>query len=123
MSAFWINVKKQLPYKNLEVKDLAYRTGIPYSTMINGRNKNSMPHADIALKISKILGMSLESLLGDDVMLFDNSNSVNQNTLEKQELALYRKNKILIDALEELPISVCDSVRDLVVKTRDSLVN
>ena len=45
------------------------------------------------------------------------------NTLEKQELALYRKNKILIDALEELPISVCDSVRDLVVKTRDSLVN
>lgn len=123
MSAFWINVKKQLPYKNLEVKDLAYRTGIPYSTIINGMNKNSMPHADIALKISKILGMSLESLLGDDVMLFDNSNSVNQNTLEKQELALYRKNKILIDALEELPISVCDSVRDLVVKTRDSLVN
>lgn len=123
MSAFWINVKKQLPYKNLEVKDLAYRAGIPYSTIINGMNKNSMPHADIALKISKILGMSLESLLGEDVIVSDNSTSVNQSTLEKQELALYRKNKILIDALEELPISVCDSVRDLVVKTRDSFVN
>lgn len=94
MSAFWINVKKQLPYKNLEVKDLAYRAGIPYSTIINGMNKNSMPHADIALKISKILGMSLESLLGEDVIVSDNSTSVNQSTLEKQELALYRKNKI-----------------------------
>ena len=122
MSAFWINVKKQLPYKNLEVKDLAYRAGIPYSTIINGMNKNSMPHADIALKISKILGMSLESLLGDEANLSEISNSINQNALEKRELTLYRKNKILIDALEELPTTVVDSVRELVVKTRDSFI-
>lgn len=122
MSAFWINVKKQLPYKNLEVKDLAYRAGIPYSTIINGMNKNSMPHADIALKISKILGMSLESLLGDEANLSEVSNSINQNALEKRELTLYRKNKILIDALEELPTTVGDSVRELVVKTRDSFI-
>lgn len=122
MSAFWINVKKQLPYKNLEVKDLAYRAGIPYSTIINGMNKNSMPHADVALKISKILGMSLESLLGDEANLSEISNSINQNALEKRELTLYRKNKILIDALEELPTTVGDSVRELVVKTRDSFI-
>lgn len=122
MNAFWINVKKQLPYKNLEVKDLAYRAGIPYSTIINGMNKNSMPHADIALKISKILGMSLESLLGDEANLSEISNSINQNALEKRELTLYRKNKILIDALEELPTTVGDSVRELVVKTRDSFI-
>ena len=122
MSAFWINVKKQLPYKNLEVKDLAYRAGIPYSTIINGMKKNSMPHADIALKISKILGMSLESLLGDEANLSEISNSINQNALEKRELTLYRKNKILIDALEELPTTVGDSVRELVVKTRDSFI-
>ena len=122
MSAFWINVKKQLPYKNLEVKDLAYRAGIPYSTIINGMNKNSMPHADIALKISKILGMSLESLLGDEANLSEISNSINQNALEKRELTLYRKNKVLIDALEELPTTVGDSVRELVVKTRDSFI-
>ena len=122
MSAFWINVKKQLPYKNLEVKDLAYRAAIPYSTIINGMNKNSMPHADIALKISKNLGMSLESLLGDEANLSEISNSINQNALEKRELTLYRKNKILIDALEELPTTVGDSVRELVVKTRDSFI-
>jgi len=39
MSSFWLNVKKILPYKNLEVKDLAFRAGVPYSTIINGMNK------------------------------------------------------------------------------------
>lgn len=117
-----MNVKEQLPYKNLEVKDLAFRTGIPYSTIINGMNKNSMPHADIAVKISKILGLSLESLLGDDASLPDNSAFINENTLEKQELALYRKNKNLIDALECLPPMLCDSFRELVVKTRDAII-
>jgi|GEM_PF-5757125 len=122
MSSFWINVKNQLPYKNLEVKDLAFRAGVPYSTIINGMNKNSMPHADLALKISKIVGMSLESLLGEENAISESKETLNQNELEKQELALYRKNKILIDALEELPVAVCDSVRELVLKTRDSFV-
>ena len=66
--------------------------------------------------------MSLESLLGDEANLSEISNSINQNALEKRELTLYRKNKILIDALEELPTTVGDSVRELVVKTRDSFI-
>ena len=120
MTLFWTNVKKLLPYKNLEVKDLAFRAGVPYSTIINGMNKNSMPHADIALKISKILNMSLESLLGKESEQNTGNESRYQNDLEEQELALYRKNKILIDALEELPPAVRDSVYDLILKMRDS---
>ena len=120
MTLFWTNVKKLLPYKNLEVKDLAFRAGVPYSTIINGMNKNSMPHADIALKISKILNMSLESLLGKESEQNTGNESRYQNDLEEQELDLYRKNKILIDALEELPPAVRDSVYDLILKMRDS---
>lgn len=120
MSSFWINVKNQLPYKDLEVKDLAFRAGVPYSTIINGMNKNSMPHADIALKISKILNMSLESLLGEDNVRVSEADSLNQNDLEKKELELYRKNKVLIDALEEIPVPLRDSIQDLVLKARES---
>ncbi len=120
MTPFWTNVKKLLPYKNLEVKDLAFRAGIPYSTIINGMNKNSMPHADLALKISKILDMSLESLLGEESVQIVGSGSQSQADLEKQELALYRKNKVIIDALEEIPVTVRDSMQDLILKTRDS---
>lgn len=120
MSSFWVNVKNQLPYKDLEVKDLAFRAGVPYSTIINGMNKNSMPHADIALKISKILNMSLESLLGEENVRVSGMDSLNQNDLEKKELELYRKNKVLIDALEEIPAPLRDSIQDLVLKARES---
>lgn len=120
MSSFWLNVKKILPYKNLEVKDLAFRAGVPYSTIINGMNKKSMPHADIALKISKILNMSLESLLGEENVRIINKKSLSQSEIEAFELDIYRKNKIIIDALEELPVAVRDSMQDLVLKIRDS---
>ena len=82
-------------------------------------NKNSMPHADLALKIAKILHMSLESLLGDDAAVAGEG-APSQPELEKQELALYRKNKVLIDTLEEIPAAVRDSMQDLIIKTRDS---
>lgn len=120
MSSFWLNVKKILPYKNLEVKDLAFRAGVPYSTIINGMNKKSMPHADIALKISKILNMSLESLLGEENVSIIDKKNLSQSEIEAFELDIYRKNKIIIDALEELPVAVRDSMQDLVLKIRDS---
>ena len=119
MSLFWSNVKKILPYKNLEVKDLAFRAGVPYSTIINGMNKDSMPHADIGLKISQILHMSLESLLGEEAVRVE-TGDMNQTELEKHEIAMYQKNKLIIDALEEIPTTVRDCVQDLVLKTRDS---
>lgn len=120
MSSFWTNVKKLLPYKNLEVKDLAFRAGVSYSTIINGMNTNSMPRADFALKISKILNMSLESLLEGESVHVEGESGLNQKDLEKQELALYRKNKMLIDAIESLPTSVRDSAQDLIFKLRES---
>ena len=124
MSEFWSNVKKILPYKNLEVKDLAFRAGVSYSTIINGMNKNSMPHADLALKISKILNMSLECLLGENCVKIDEDDeNLSQSELKEKELALYRKHKLLIDSLEKLPAAVRDSVQDLVIKTRDSYCN
>lgn len=121
MCSFWINVKKAIVFKELEIKELAYKANVPYSTIINGMNKNSMPHADIALKISKVLNMSLESLLGDIEIKTLNETSLTQKNLEKIEIALYRKNKRIIDALEELPSLVRESVEELVVKTRDSI--
>ncbi|MBQ3825947.1 MAG: helix-turn-helix transcriptional regulator [Spirochaetaceae bacterium] len=122
MSAFWTNVKKMLPYKNLEIKDLAFRAGVSYSTIINGMNKNSMPHADLALKISKILNMSLECLLGtDDISIESDSDELcSQAALKEKELALYRKHKLLIDAIESLPLAVRDSMQDLIIKTSNS---
>ena len=121
MNSFWINVKKVLLYKNLEIKELAFRAGVPYSTIINGMNTNSMPHADLALKISKILNTSIEALLGESDFKFPDPKKTPQNEMEKNEVFLYLKNKQIIDALEEIPAGIRDAVKDLIFKTRDSL--
>lgn len=122
MCSFWLNVKKSLVYKEMEIKDLAFRSGVSYSTIINGMNKNSMPHADIALKISRALNMSLEGLLGDGESKGLDVSLPIQRNLERMEIALYRKNKGIIDALEELPPQLRDVVVELVKRTRDSLL-
>jgi len=121
MNSFWINVKKVLLYKNLEIKELAFRAGVPYSTIINGMNTNSMPHADLALKISKILNTSIEALLGESDFKFPDPEKTPQNEMEKNEVFLYLKNKQIIDVLEEIPAGIRDAVKDLIFKTRDSL--
>ena len=122
MCSFWLNVKKSLVYKEMEIKDLAFRSGVSYSTIINGMNKNSMPHADIALKISRALNMSLEGLLGDGESKGLDVPLPIQRNLERMEIALYRKNKGIIDALEELPPQLRDVVMELVKRTKDSLL-
>ena len=122
MCSFWLNVKKSLVYKEMEIKDLAFRSGVSYSTIINGMNKNSMPHADIALKISRALNMSLEGLLGDGESKGLDVPLPIQWNLERMEIALYRKNKGIIDALEELPPQLRDVVVELVKRTKDSLL-
>ena len=106
----------------MEIKDLAFRSGVSYSTIINGMNKNSMPHADIALKISRALNMSLEGLLGDGESKGLDVPLPIQRNLERMEIALYRKNKGIIDALEELPPQLRDVVVELVKRTKDSLL-
>ena len=107
---FWKQVQKELLNNGLGVKDLEYRTKIPYSTIINAINRNSMPKADTALKISKALNRSVEFLLGEKV---ETGFAVAQN-VKSNEIALYRKHAKLIDALEKLPAHIRQSVEDLV---------
>ena len=117
MSSFWINVKRLLPYKNLEVKDLAFRANVPYSTIINGMNKNSMPLADLALKISKILNIPLDSLLEDEALIMENNY---QKEKKYSDIHFYRKNKVLIDSYEKLPENVKLSLQELIIKMAES---
>ena len=61
--SFWDNVEFLLEQKNILKKELTLELGISESTFSKGKQRNSIPAADTALKISKFLGVSLESLL------------------------------------------------------------
>ncbi|MBR0495341.1 MAG: helix-turn-helix transcriptional regulator [Treponema sp.] len=103
MSPFWKNVNEELQYQGMNIKTLSALTGIPYTTITNGRNRpDSIPTADVALKISKVLNKSLEWLLGESVLL-PKSNETDVSSNEEnvlQKLNLYHKYERLITSLE-----------------------
>lgn len=60
---FWKNVDNELEYLGKSRKELAAAVGFDVTNISFGIKRNSIPSADTALKISKFLGTSLESLL------------------------------------------------------------
>lgn len=61
---FWENVEFILEKKDILKKELTLEIGISESAFSKGKQRNSVPAADTALKISNYLGVSIESLLG-----------------------------------------------------------
>ena len=101
MSPFWKNVNDELQYQGMNIKTLSALTGIPYTTITNGRNRpDSIPSADVAIKISKVLHKSLEWLLGESCVLPKSSSDSENIDRTLQELNLYHKYERMISALE-----------------------
>ena len=58
------NLKSELSYQNMLVKELAAMTGISKKTLDNYLNaRKYMPSADAAVKIAQALGVSVEYLV------------------------------------------------------------
>ena len=101
MSPFWKNVTDELQYQGMNLKTLSTVTGIPYTTITNGKNReNSIPTADVALKISKVLHVNMEFLLGEDSKLPNEKNS------EPPQSNLNDKKNYLLDKYEKFLLSL-----------------
>jgi transcriptional regulator with XRE-family HTH domain len=63
------NLKSELSYKNIIVKELAVMTGISKSTLDNYLNvRGYIPSAEAAVKIASALGVTVEYLItGEDI--------------------------------------------------------
>jgi len=58
------NLKGELEYRGMPVKELAHKTGIPKQTLDKYLlSNNSMPPADKAVAIARVLGVSVEYLV------------------------------------------------------------
>ncbi len=102
MSPFWKNVMDELQYQGMNLKTLSTVTGIPYTTITNGKNReNSIPTADVAFKISKVLHVNMEFLLGEDSKMPDEINpaSSKSNPNDKKIYLLDKYERFLL-ALE-----------------------
>lgn len=112
MSPFWKNVNDELLYQGMNLKTLASLTGIPYTTITNGRNRpDSIPTADIAMKIANVLHKPLERLLCDD---FEPSVINGNNEENARKLRLFKKYEDLLCGLEKCSIKTQEAFVRLV---------
>ena len=90
--SFWKNVDKELEYTGKTRKELATEVNFPDSYISKGISRNSVPSADLALKIAHALNVSLETLLA--------INNPKDSNDKQNQLHLYRKYHDLIEKME-----------------------
>ncbi len=98
---FWKRVEAEMNYQGISRKQLSSMADISYSGIGLGIERDSMPGADIALRVSRALNVSIEELLGERPNL--------SNKTEHSEKPIYSF-ELLRHDIESLPIDIRDSV-------------
>ena len=106
---FWEIVDEELEYKNIDRKELASKVGFNVSNISKGIRENNIPSADTAVQIAKILGVSVEYLV-------TGQNSKNLESEDTYETALFKKYRLLIKKIEQLPESTKEGLKFLIDK-------
>ena len=116
MRIFWKNVRRILDYRKINLRMLATLAGVPYSTIINGKNKKLQPSIKTASKIASALNEPLDSPIYDTARLrTDRAVLKLKNSFRKNDIALYRKYESIIAYLEKLPVGTRESIINLIL--------
>ena len=112
---FWETVDWEREYKNLSRKELAYKAGFSLNCISTGIARGSIPAADVAYRIAKVLGVSVEYLLlGEKSQNQQKISDSNKNNEIIERSKKYTKNHELLDNFEKLPDSIQKTVEDLI---------
>ena len=112
---FWEIVDSEREYKNLSRKELAYLADFSVNSIPTGISRGSIPAADVAYRIAKVLGVSVEYLLlGEKSQNQQKISDSNKNNEIIERSKKYTKNHELIDNFEKLPDNIQKSVEDLI---------
>ena len=99
--SFWRNVESELSYKNISRKELAEKASFAVSGISLGIAHNSVPNADVAVRIATVLGVSVEYLVtGEEQNTSSKENSllIHRITTELQKLNRYDLESIALIA-------------------------
>lgn len=105
---FWDNVLSELEFQCKSRKWLAAEAGFDVSTIGMGQRRNSIPAADVALKIARALGVTIEYLLDQS-----GADTRRNNLAIESELRLLRKYRRLIHGMEKLDERERDALETL----------
>lgn len=110
---FWKNVEDRRNYLGMTRKELANLAGIKYAVIGAGLERDSVPAANTALKISKALQIPLENLLDDDFSS-DENNAIFFHTMKDETLS--KKYWNVYEDLECLSISTRQIITEMLHK-------
>lgn len=128
--SFWQNVEREIEYKGISRKELAFRANIAYQGIGLGIERESMPRVDTALKIAKVLEVPLEylidekdleirpaaeSLSKEEKKQTDQNKSSSLHQTENQYIEFYRKNRKIIDSLEKIPSAIKQPIESMII--------
>ncbi|WP_288585504.1 helix-turn-helix transcriptional regulator [uncultured Treponema sp.] len=128
--SFWQNVEREIEYKGISRKELAFRANIAYQGIGLGIERESMPRVDTALKIAKVLEVPLEylidekdleirpaaeSLSKEEKAQTDQNNSSSLHQTENQYIEFYRRNRKIIDSLEKIPSAIKQPIESMII--------
>ena len=108
--SFWQKVEQECKYKGISRKELAVAAHFSVNTISTGLKRDGMPAADLALRISKVLEVPLESLLqsDDSVVSRQNISDIHQ---KQKRLSRYLA---LIEKLEHMPPQTVNAILTVV---------
>lgn len=122
---FWANVEQEREYQGLSRKELAFRANIAYQGIGLGLERDSMPGADTALRISKVLNVPIEYLVGEmasKIRVAPAAGALPTDTeLKLQNIERYKKNQAVIDSLERLPLAIKEPLVSMIMRMADNL--
>ena len=76
---FWDNVKAELDFQGLLVKELSQKSGLNFNSLCNGMSRKTTPSVEVAYKIAKALNVTIEYLY---------SGTVQKNELSQEDKSL-----------------------------------
>lgn len=109
--SFKENLKDELNYQGILVKELSLKSGVGKRTIDNYlRSNESQPTAENAVKIAKALGVTVEYLV-------TGKNPSTQNSkpqLTDEEIRIYKQNASLIKKLAQLSPASKKAIENLI---------
>ena len=128
--SFWQNVEREIEYKGISRKELAFRANIAYQGIGLGIERESMPRVDTALKIAKVLEVPIEYLINEKDLEIrpaaeglskeekkqtDQNKSSSLHQTENQYIEFYRRNRKIIDSLEKIPSAIKQPIESMII--------
>ncbi len=111
--AFWDNVVVELEYLGMTNKSLAEQAGFAASNIGKGIRLGSSPSADTAVKIARILGVSVEYLVTGS----EPGESAQGNA---EELRLCHKYARFMEDMESLPAHEREAIISMAAQLREA---